>query len=122
MFESAQTVISVINTLTPANDDNIFESTPDLDSSHELQFPVTNVQKIHMNIQQFSSRTIAIESSVMVVAFMSSTALAHCDSMSGPIVKDAQAALASKEVGPVPKGVSDDNQCKTQALRSPSLY
>jgi hypothetical protein len=50
-------------------------------------------------------RTTGIVASIALTTLFSSIAVAHCDSMSGPVVKDAQAALASKKVDPVLKWV-----------------
>ena len=38
------------------------------------------------------------------------TALAHCDTLDGPVVKDARAALDAKDITPVLKWVSHDNE------------
>jgi hypothetical protein len=38
------------------------------------------------------------------------TALAHCDTLDGPVVKDARVALDAKDVTPVLKWVSHDNE------------
>lgn len=42
---------------------------------------------------------------LMLMALLSSSAVAHCDSMSGPVVKDAQTALATGKIDPVLKWV-----------------
>jgi len=49
-------------------------------------------------------------SSLMLAAFLSSSAAAHCDSMSGPVVQDAQAALADERIDRVLKWVDEDNE------------
>jgi hypothetical protein len=41
----------------------------------------------------------------MLMVSLSSPAMAHCDTMDGPVVKDAQRALADKDVAPVLKWV-----------------
>ena len=48
--------------------------------------------------------TTAISMGVMIAAF-TSPALAHCDSMDGPVVADAQRAIAAKDVTPVLKWI-----------------
>lgn len=53
--------------------------------------------------------TIALLSSIALSALMAGTASAHCDSMSGPVVRDAQAALGSGKIEPVLKWVGDDD-------------
>jgi hypothetical protein len=63
-----------------------------------------------MNTHPFSSRAIAIVSSLLMVAFMCNPAAAHCDSMSGPVVKDAQAALATQKIDPVLKWIGEDDE------------
>lgn len=50
-------------------------------------------------------RTPTIVASIVLTTLFSSLAIAHCDSMSGPVVKDAQAALASKKIDSVLKWV-----------------
>lgn len=50
-------------------------------------------------------RTTAIVTSILLTTLCSSMAVAHCDSMSGPVVKDAQVALASKKIDSVLKWV-----------------
>lgn len=63
-----------------------------------------------MITHQFLARTTTIISSLMLTALISSHAAAHCDSMSGPVVKDAQAALTTKKIDPVLKWVGVDDE------------
>jgi Family of unknown function (DUF6448) len=44
------------------------------------------------------------------LALVPSRALAHCDTMNGPVVKDAQAALAKGDVTPVLRWVTPDKE------------
>lgn len=46
----------------------------------------------------------------MLAALMANPAAAHCDSMSGPVVKDAQTALVNEKIDPVLKWVGEDNK------------
>lgn len=57
-----------------------------------------------------NARTAAIVSSLMLAAMVSGQVAAHCDSMSGPVVKDAQSALASNNIDPVLKWVGEDDE------------
>lgn len=63
-----------------------------------------------MITHQFLTRITAIIFSLILAALLSSPASAHCDSMSGPVVKDAQTALASKKIDPVLKWIGKDDE------------
>lgn len=63
-----------------------------------------------MITQPFLARIPVIVSTLMLATLMSSSAAAHCDSMSGPVVKDAQAALASEKIDGVLKWVDEDSE------------
>jgi hypothetical protein len=52
----------------------------------------------------------AVLSALMLAASLSSPVVAHCDSMDGPVVKDAQRALSDKNVGPVLKWVREEDE------------
>lgn len=56
------------------------------------------------------TQTTALISTFMLVAFVSGPAAAHCDSMSGPVVKDAQAALNDETIAPVLKWVNEEDE------------
>lgn len=58
-----------------------------------------------MKIRNLFGRTAALASTLMMAALIATPAAAHCDSMSGPVVKDAQIALAGKTIDPVLKWV-----------------
>jgi len=45
-----------------------------------------------------------------VLALSSRTAFGHCDTMDGPVVKDARVALDSKDVSPVLKWIAPDEE------------
>lgn len=45
-----------------------------------------------------------------LLALSSRPALAHCDTLEGPVVKDARVALASKDVTPVLKWIAPDKE------------
>ena len=53
----------------------------------------------------FSIRMAALASTLLLALALSNPAMAHCDSMDGPVVADAQKALAAKDVTPVLKWV-----------------
>ena len=63
-----------------------------------------------MSIHHFFTRVTVIFSMFMLLALMSTPAAAHCDSMSGPVVKDAQIALADGKIDPVLKWVGEDDE------------
>ncbi len=48
--------------------------------------------------------------SLSLFALSSRTALAHCDTMDGPVVKDTRVALGSKDVTPVLKWIAPDKE------------
>ncbi|MEZ5565859.1 MAG: DUF6448 family protein [Gammaproteobacteria bacterium] len=56
------------------------------------------------------TQTTAILSTLMLMALVASPAAAHCDSMSGPVVKDAELALANGKIDPVLKWVGKDDE------------
>jgi hypothetical protein len=60
-------------------------------------------------------RLIATVASVGILAGFSGPALAHCDSMDGPVVHDAQQAIAQENVAPVLKWVAaeDENEIRS---------
>ena len=47
---------------------------------------------------------------VSLLILSSRTALAHCDTMDGPVVKDARVALDSKDITPVLKWIAPDKE------------
>jgi Family of unknown function (DUF6448) len=59
-----------------------------------------------------SHRTLVETAAVVALslALVPSRALAHCDTMNGPVVKDAQAALAKGDVTPVLRWVGIDKE------------
>jgi hypothetical protein len=63
-----------------------------------------------MNTQQLSARMTALLSTLMLAVLLSSPARTHCDSMDGPVVKDAQTALADRNVYPVLKWVRQEDE------------
>lgn len=90
--------------------DNGLDGTPDGKLPGGGWLPLTNAQGSHMITHQYLTRTTAIVSSLMFAALVSGTAAAHCDSMSGPVVKDAQAALAGEKIDPVLKWIGEDDE------------
>ena len=63
-----------------------------------------------MSINNLLARSAALLSTLMLLALLSGPAAAHCDSMSGPVVKDAQIALADGKIDPVLKWVGKDDE------------
>lgn len=59
--------------------------------------------------QLHPTRTVALISALTLAALLSSPAMAHCDSMDGPVVKDAQRALTEMTVEPVLKWVRPED-------------
>ncbi|HNP37827.1 MAG TPA: DUF6448 family protein [Woeseiaceae bacterium] len=60
----------------------------------------------------FLVRTTAFLATLMLVALVSGPAAAHCDSMGGPVVKDAQIAIANGKIDPVLKWVGADDEAE----------
>ncbi len=56
------------------------------------------------------TRLTILLSAVMLAVVLPTQGMAHCDSMDGPVVKDAQRALAEKNIGPVLKWVHADDE------------
>jgi hypothetical protein len=52
----------------------------------------------------------ALAVATLSLALVPRTALAHCDTLDGPVVKDARAALEAKDVTPVLKWVGHDKE------------
>jgi hypothetical protein len=63
--------------------------------------------KTHTNLNRMTALVLAL---VVAALLPSNTAMAHCDSMDGPVVKDAQRALAEKSVVPVLKWVRAEDE------------
>lgn len=63
-----------------------------------------------MNTHRLFGRIGAALATLMLAVFLSGPATAHCDSMDGPVVKDAQRALADKNVDPVLKWVRKEDE------------
>jgi hypothetical protein len=63
-----------------------------------------------MKSRQFLVRTTALFSTLALAALLSGPAMAHCDTMDGPVVKDAQRALADRRVDPVLKWVPEKDE------------
>lgn len=54
--------------------------------------------------------TTAFLCTLVLALSLSNQAMAHCDSMDGPVVKDAQRALSDKSVEPVLKWVDKQDE------------
>ncbi len=63
-----------------------------------------------MKLHQFFVRSAVLLPTLMLVSALSSPALAHCDTMAGPVVKDAQRALTDGSVDPVLKWVRGEDE------------
>lgn len=55
-------------------------------------------------------------STLMLAVLLSSPAMAHCDSLDGPVVKDAQRALTGQDVTPVLKWITDENEAEIRRV------
>lgn len=74
--------------------------------------------KTHPCLVRWTVRALAL----MVAALLpSNAAMAHCDSMDGPVVKDAQRALAEKNVAPVLKWVRAENEAAVRTAFEATL-
>jgi hypothetical protein len=63
-----------------------------------------------MKARSFPVRTTALFSTLAVAVVLSGPAMAHCDTMDGPVVKDAQRALADRRVDPVLKWIPANDE------------
>lgn len=63
-----------------------------------------------MTPHRFSTRISSFLSAIAMAALLSGPAMAHCDSMDGPVVKDAQRALIDKKLDPVLKWVRAEDE------------
>ena len=63
-----------------------------------------------MTSHRIRTRTTALLSTMMLAVALSRPVMAHCDSMDGPVVRDAQRALAGKKVDPVLKWVRAEDE------------
>ena len=63
-----------------------------------------------MKLQLFSSRTASFLSTIALAMMLAGPVMAHCDSMDGPVVKDAQRALVDKKLDPVLKWVRAEDE------------
>ena len=63
-----------------------------------------------MKTQLLHARVAALLSTLMLAVMLLSPASAHCDSMDGPVVKDAQRALADRNIDPALKWVRQEDE------------
>jgi hypothetical protein len=69
-----------------------------------------------MRTHSYLFRLTVLALTLMAAAVLpSNVAMAHCDSMDGPVVKDAQRALAEKDLTPVLKWIREEDEA---ALRT----
>lgn len=69
-----------------------------------------------MNRQRILKRVAVIGVlSVALLAFPAASALAHCDSSSGPVIPEAMAALENADVTPILKWVDPDSEAEVRA-------
>ena len=68
-----------------------------------------------MNTRHLFAAMIALFSVVMLAAPLSTSVMAHCDTMDGPVVKDAQRALAEKSVTYVLKWVREEDEAEVRS-------
>src|SRR5690606_19832665 len=67
-------------------------------------------KEVDMTSHRFSTRISSFLSAIALAVLLSGTAMAHCDSMDGPVVKDAQRALTDKKLDPALKWVRADDE------------
>jgi hypothetical protein len=63
-----------------------------------------------MLVTRTLTRTTAMVSTLLLAALVAGPAAAHCDSMDGPVVQDAQRAFSQGSVDPVLKWVSEADE------------
>lgn len=66
-------------------------------------------------------RPAAVLAALVVSLFASPRAAAHCDTLNGPVVLDARAALAKGDIAPVLKWVSSENEAPVRAAFAKTL-
>lgn len=66
--------------------------------------------EIYILFRPIVTRVAPLLSALMLAVSLSASAMAHCDSMDGPVVKDAQRALADRNIDPVLKWVRADDE------------
>jgi hypothetical protein len=69
----------------------------------------------HMRIGEVYLRWTLVVCAVGLVAFGTTTAAAHCDTMDGPVVKEAQAAIEKGDVTPLLKWVKKEDEAEIKA-------
>ena len=62
------------------------------------------------------SKLITIVSIIAASLAFASVSFAHCDSMDGPVVKDAKRAIAAKDIAPVLKWISPEDQAEVSRV------
>ena len=70
---------------------------------------------------RLSRLTVLVVALIAAAILSSDTAMAHCDSMDGPVVKDAQRALAEKNVTPVLKWVRAEDEAAVRTAFDATL-
>lgn len=68
-----------------------------------------------MSTRHLFAATIALFSVVMLAGPLSSSVMAHCDTMDGPVVKDAQRAIAERSLTPVLKWVREEDEAEVRS-------
>jgi hypothetical protein len=69
---------------------------------------------MHMSIRSILARTLILSSALVLPVLLSAPAQAHCDSMDGPVVADAQRALAQQDLTPVLKWIDAADEAEVQ--------
>jgi len=62
------------------------------------------------DIKKASCRLLSVTLGIGLVLCLSSQALAHCDTLDGPVIQDARKAMSIKDVTPVLKWVSPHDE------------
>lgn len=69
-----------------------------------------------MNGLKEFSRTLTALLAFGIGAFLAGNALAHCDTMGGPVIPEARAALEKGEVTPILKWIKADNEAEIRRV------
>lgn len=74
-----------------------------------------------MKIGRFGERATRALPMLLVMGLLSGPAMAHCDSMDGPVVADAQRALSGKVMEPVLKWIRAEDEAEIRRVFAMAL-